>query len=251
MVECITALLLHQRFARERSERHAVARVVRNASVSRSTIHILVPWGIGEKASLDLADESALSLLEDVRQEVRKLWHPGIEYTFLLADSHADLNRVPRAMSWPYAAQMYDRITTTGSRCLRLSHLWDRSGLSPARVDRTLRRLGQAWWERFPIRGLLKAQASRRSLCGPPELAAMRYALARLLERPFVETAFPDHLMVFYGRREMWPLLPRLPRLLYWSCRKGVSCPPWYMTHSPASSTSLDPALQNASESLA
>ena len=63
-------------------------------------------WGIGTKGVSDKIDIEAIKHLTNLMKQVKDIFEPGMEFTFIIADKHGEMNGVPKELADKYAKSM-------------------------------------------------------------------------------------------------------------------------------------------------
>lgn len=182
-------------------------------------------WGKGPRAKAGKHEASCLEFLSSMQERVEQVYAPGVDFTLVFTDTHADLNGHTAAAAEDYFGSVealpqagrysFARLTDVVRKApplLRASEAQDAS------IDPVM------------LRTLLNTAAKWYSGPGTVEDGARRYYQANMVERRAIEFAYPHAIFVSFNGRESRPLFPdSLPIFYMYSLRKGFSVKPWFI----------------------
>lgn len=198
--------------------------IIKECAENNVPISIIGYWGIGDKAKPDKNEYAALVFLDEVKNNVRKIYGPGIKITFIISDLHAKNNLIPDEKIKSYTEEIEKILTNSGFSTIRLSELYKKYNLSLKKINCC----GKIWWLFFPLKNILVKQAARVSLREDKNFCARQYALMRIKESKIIEKEYKNYIFMTYSSPLFKSLHPRLPTLYLYSIKKGCSEAPWF-----------------------
>ncbi|VVB98021.1 Amidophosphoribosyltransferase [uncultured archaeon] len=218
--ERIADALSDSRFCRFRPRKpDELAGVVKKKLEAHEQIDFFMLWGIWKKEGLDAVDTEALDVLGDFTQEVRAVYPQGARVTFVLADTHAEINLLDstRIRKYDSYAGLFERYARSkGYRVVRLSSI--APATLPAIGARALRRMerSELW------RGLVAAAGKYYEGKDKAE-GARAYAGRRLAEKPALEAHFRDAIFLTYNGPRHDAIAPDVPTLYIVPTGRGAA----------------------------
>ncbi|MFH0856948.1 MAG: L-tyrosine/L-tryptophan isonitrile synthase family protein [bacterium] len=201
-----------------------MGKIIEDCAMKNIPIPLVGYWSIGNKSLPDKNEYAALSYLDELRNNVRKIYGPGIKITFIISDLHAKNNLIPDEKIKSYTEEIEKILANSGFSTIRLSELYKKYNLSIKKINCC----GKIWWLFFPLKNILVKQAARVSLREDKNLCARQYALMRIAESKILEKEYKDYIFITYSSPLFKSLHPRLPTLYLYSIKKGCSEAPWF-----------------------
>ncbi len=181
-------------------------------------IKIVGYWGITNKKNIDKKDKETIKFLNEIINRVKKIYDNGINFTFIISDSHALMNGYNHEEFKDYINNLITIINHQDNiNFLILSELRKKYNLNSFddinfNPDKDLHNL------------LLKG--AERLFNGNPKVGSEIYYKTRIQEIDLIEKTFPNYLFFTYNHPKCKEFLPDMPLLFLYS-RKGTSIPPW------------------------
>lgn len=186
-------------------------------------------WGVGPKDKPNWADLATCEFLASLNGEIKHVYPPGIEFTFIFATLHGIHNGISMGCIARYTAGMGKVFAEFGFKSIYLDNLWKKYGISFGRIDAILKQKGSDWWKKVKNHNLIEYNARKRNQRLDPRPAAQRYYVMRNLEKEMLEKEFSDFIFHTFSDSRLRNVLPNLPTL-YFRARKGWSDTPWFVT---------------------
>ncbi len=215
IAEKVAEILCSRKYNRYKvQDRDRIRKLIQKKTEINEPIPIVGYWGITDKVGASERDEIALNFLEGINQRVLGTYDVGLQFTFLLSDSHAQLNGIELREYQYYLESMKEVMDSYTFNHYLLSDL--NKSLDYSEI------------EFIPDDSLLESlqKGSRKLFRGDFEEGIEKYCSARITEKSIFEENFSDALFFTYNSPLYKPLFPDLP-ILYLKSSKNGSHPPW------------------------
>ena len=221
----IIQIITNGRYRRDKP--YKINEIIKLSIIENKPIKMFGFWGIGTKCRPDKIDYEAINHLKDLMKQVKKVFKPGIEFTFIIADEHAEMNGVSKGVAENYAREITNILLHNGLTVIKLSSLWKKYGLSIEKIQKELNKKNKDWWKRINNKELLLENASKFNHNKKPKESVKFYYVMRELEKSMLEEEFADSIFQTYSDSRMANLLPDIPTF-YMYARKGWCNVPWF-----------------------
>lgn len=202
---------------------------IQNSLLKNEPIKLIGFWGVGPKNKANWADLETLDFLAQSNEEVKEVYPPGIEFTFIFATFHASHNGINKETILAYTDDMKSLFKKYGFECLYLDDLWPKYGISSEKIEELFEAKESDWWNKIENAQLMEKNAKNRNIRLTPKLAAQKYYIMRDLEKELLEKEFPSSIFNVFSDSRLKNVLPNMP-ILYFYSRKGRSDAPWFVT---------------------
>jgi len=193
------------------------------------TIKLIGFWGIGPKSKPNWADLASCEFLANLNDEVKAVYQPGIEFTFIFATLHGIHNGISREGMDSYTKAMEKILTKFGFKFVYLDPLWKKYGISFEKIDAIFEQKEKNWWNKIENHKTIENNAQNRNKKLSPKIAAQKYYIMRDLEKEMFKNEFSDSIFHAFSDSKLRNVLPNLPTLYFYS-RRGWSDTPWFVT---------------------
>lgn len=185
-------------------------------------------WGVGQKKNANWADESSCQFLNDLNNEIKEVYPPGIEFTFIFATKHGVHNGYNSKDINSYIDDIIKLFNKYSFKYLFLDSLWDKYQISFNKIDNIYKSKPENWWERIENTQTIERNASNRNIRLEPKIAAQKYYIMRGLEKEMLEKEFNGYIFHAFSDSLLKNVLPNMPTL-YFYAREGWSDTPWFV----------------------
>ena len=223
--EDVLEIINKKRFRRDIP--YKIDEVVELSIIENKPIKIVGFWGIGTKGNPDKIDLEVIKHLQNLMKQVKDIFEPGIEFTFIIADNHGEMNGVPKELAEKYVNSISKILLKNGFKVIWLSSLWKKYGISREKISLELNKKTSDWWEKIENKKLLLENASKFNHNKNSQDAVKFYLVMRELEKSMLEKEFEDYIFQTYSDSKMQMVLPDMPTI-YMYARKGWSNAPWF-----------------------
>ncbi len=186
-------------------------------------------WGVGPKQKPNWADLASGEFLQKLDDEVKKVYLPGIEFTFIFATLHGVHNGISRESIDSYTTEMEKIFQKFKFKFIYLDSLWKKYKISFKKIDSLFERKEKTWWSKVENHSVIEHNAQNRNQRLSPKIAAQKYYIMRDLEKEMLEKEFSDSIFHAFSDSRLRNVLPNLPTL-YFYARRGWSDTPWFVT---------------------
>lgn len=198
-------------------------------SISKNQpIKLLGFWGVGPKPEPNWADLASCKFLSKLNCEVKQIYTPCIEFTFIFATLHGIHNGISKKTIYSYVKKMETLFKKFDFKYLYLNQLWRKYGINFEKIDAILKQKSARWWNRIENAKLIEKNAQARNKRLKPKIAAQKYYIMRDLEKEMLEKEFADPVFHAFSDSRLRNVLPNLSTLYFYS-RKGWSDTPWFV----------------------
>lgn len=228
VVSDILAVFKKRRYSRgtPHNAEEMAARLTRSI-VRNEPIKLVGFWGVGPKPGPNRADEESCAFLNRLNDDIKKVYAPGIEFTFILAMEHGIYNGYQPEAIQSYTTGIQRLFGLYGFQYIHLSSLWKKYDISFEKIEHRFSAMPDGWWEEIGERHVIERNAANRNMRLPARLAAQRYFIMRQLEKKMFELEFPDHIFHAFSDPTLKDVLPDMPTLYLFS-RNKWSNTPWF-----------------------
>lgn len=202
-------------------------KIIDNNVKQNESISMFGFWGASDKNSVGTNDIEALDKFKKISSEVKKIYKPGIEYIFILADEHARLNKYNKKNYLKYLKEIKNKIAEAGFRIVYLSDIWSKYNLTFQIIDSELKEISSNAWNDLKNSKELEKSASNRGFKDYKEMAK-RYYVMRKVESHFLKKEFPNSIYHTYSEDIHQNIFPDLPTFYLWVGKKGYTKAPWF-----------------------
>lgn len=224
-VDDIIGIFNRKRYRRDKP--HKIKEIIEQSIIENKPIKIVGFWGIGTKEKPDRIDYEAIDHLLNLGQNIKKIFNQGIEFTFIIADKHGEMNGVPINSADNYSKEISKILLKKGFKIIRLSSLWKKYGISKNKIQEKLNSKQKGWFNRIENKDLLLKNASKYNVRKDSERSAKIYYIMRCLEKAMLEKEFSGSIFQTYSDSKINNILPNMPTV-YTYARKGWSNSPWF-----------------------
>lgn len=228
--DTIIQIFSRGKYSRDKPSHITKMRKLISDSLSRQVpIPLVGFWGVGSKRTPDVMDRETLNHLQELNQEVKKVYPPGLDMLFILADKHGDMNGVSAHAQNTYLKKIDSLLKKSRFKTVLVSTLWNEFSITDRLILEKLRLKQNGWWKKVPHHIFMEHNAARYNSRNNPQTAAKIYYIMRCLERPILQKIFHGYIFHTFSSRHMAEILPKIPTLHLYS-RKGWSDVPWFHT---------------------
>lgn len=200
-----------------------------DTSINRNEpIKLVGFWGVGPKAMANWADRESCDFLDSLNREVKSIFSPGIEFTFIFADMHGIHNGYSKNVIDSYVEAMRDLFSRYSFKHLFLKDLWSKYDINFERIDLASKEKHEGWWFEIPQREIIEHNAANRNKKDPPKVAAQKYFIMRDLEKEMLQEEFKDYIFHAFSDPKLEIVLPDMPTLYFYG-RESWSNAPWFV----------------------
>lgn len=186
-------------------------------------------WGVGPKNNPNWADMASCEFLFNLNEEIKKIYHLGVEFIFIFATLHGVHNGIPIKTINSYTKKMEILFKKFGFKFVYLDTLWKKYGISFKKIDTLFLKKEDSWWSNVENAKMIEENAKNRNQRLNPKIAAQKYYIMRTLEKEMFEKEFSDSIFHAFSDSRLRNVLPDLPTLYLYG-RKGWSNAPWFIT---------------------
>ena len=186
-------------------------------------------WGVGPKSKPNWADLASCEFLSKLNEEVKQIYSPGIEFTFIFATLHGIHNGITRENINSYTKEMENILEQFGFKFVYLDSLWEKYKINFEKIDAIFEQKPKDWWSKVESAKILEETAGERNKRLPAKIAAQKYFIMRDLEKKMLEKEFSNSIFHTFSDSKWKCVLPNMPTLYFYS-RKGWSDTPWFIT---------------------
>jgi len=185
-------------------------------------------WGVGPKQHKNWADDASCRFLNELNQEIKKIYAPGIEFKFIFAINHGIHNGYSPTVFLTYVKDVIRLFDKYSFKYIYLNDLWQEYDINFEKINQLWKKQPKGWWNNIKNRELIEKNASNRNIHLDPITGAQKYFIMRSLEKKILEKEFPDSIFHSFSDSRLRNVLPDLPTL-YFYAREGWSDVPWFV----------------------
>jgi len=189
-------------------------------------------WGIGPKTKANWADEKTCEFLSKLNNEIREVYLPGIEFTFIFATTHGIHNGISKKAIISYTKGVEKLFKKYQFKFIYLDSLWKKYKITFKKINELHQNQPKGWWSKIKNHKLIDNNAKKRNLRLNFCEGAQKYFIFRDLEKEMLEKEFPKSIFHAFSDSRLRSVLPNMPTLYFYS-RKGWSDTPWFITKNP------------------
>lgn len=179
-------------------------------------------WGKGDRATAGEDEKQAILYLQEMIKAIGKKYLHGANITFILTDTHAELNGYSMSEIEKYFDSVSQLARKVGFNTTKLSNF---VGFD----EKKLSKEGNIEIKKELLK-LLTESAEKHCKRYDAETGARLYYLQNQIERKAVSRKFSDSIFLTYNGRALDDILPtELPIFYMYSVEKGTSVKPWFM----------------------
>lgn len=195
---------------------------------SKEPIKLIGFWGVGERSKSNWADIKSCEFLNELNQEVKQVYTPGIEFTFILATMHGVHNGINIKVIESYIADIKELFNKFGFKYVLLDYLWKKYNISFENINLIFNQQSAGWWDLVNNKEKIELNASKRNKRLDLKTAAQKYYIMRNLEKEMLEKEFSNSIFHTFSDSSLRNVLPKMPTIYLYS-RKGWSNAPWFV----------------------
>ncbi|MBI2669467.1 hypothetical protein HYX14_06520 [Candidatus Woesearchaeota archaeon] len=195
----------------------------------KKPIKLIGFWGVGPKSKLNGADLASCEFLVKLNNEVKEVYPPGIEFTFIFATLHGIHNGIIRESIDSYTKEIETIFKKFDFKFIYLNSLWKKYEISFGKIDAIFERKEKNWRSKIENNKTIEKNAENRNQRLSPKIAAQKYYIMRDLEKEMLEKEFSNSIFHAFSDSKLRNVLPNLPTLYFYS-RRGWSDTPWFVT---------------------
>ncbi|MFH1447571.1 MAG: asparagine synthase-related protein [Candidatus Micrarchaeota archaeon] len=204
-----------------------MAQIIHKSIDAGKPISLVGLWGASDKDNIDEKDISALNKFRELDSEIKRIYKPGPEFIFILADEHARLNGYPKSNYTRYLNRIKEKMDGYGFKSIFLNELWKKHGLSNKSIFTEFKKLTDSEWRDIPNHGELEKASKHRGFKNHRE-EAKRYFIMRRLESRAIEKEFNSSIYHTYSEDIHQNIYPNIPTLYLWVEKRGYTITPWF-----------------------
>ncbi len=226
MTKKIWQILVNTRYTYSRSKQ--LKSQINYAIINNQPITIVSFWGIGNKTKPTQVEYNVIKILNEINQEIKKVYPPGLKFIFIISDKHAYLNQFPQENINSYIEKIQKLLHQYHFQTILLSDLYQKYNINSKQIEKQA--LSQKeWWEHFPLKKQLIKQAQKISFHPEKEKAALIYAFTRIKEAQIISQEFPKAIFLTYNSPLFHPISPNLPTIHFRpDSPNKITTPPWF-----------------------
>jgi len=204
-----------------------MVKIVGESIKDKKPISLVGFWGASNKKDLNKNDIIALNNFENINIEIKKLYKPGIEYIFILADEHARANNFHKEHYAKYLNLISKKLKEYKFKSILLSSIWEEYNLDDRLINLKLKNLKDKDWKDLVNYKALEKSAKNRGLDNHTK-EAKRYFVQRKIESSFISKKFPNMIYFTYSEDIHQNIFPESPTLYFWVSGSGHTKSPWF-----------------------
>ena len=202
---------------------------LRNFVNGNKPIKLVGFWGVGSKEEANLADVASCEFLAQLNEDIKKIYAPGIQFTFIFATLHGIHNGISKRVMSSYLSDIKILFKKFGFKFLDLEPLWKKYQISFKKINQILNAKKGNWWSQIENVAQIEKNAKNRNRRLGARIGAQKYYIMRDLEKKMLEQEFADSIFHAFSDTKLRNVLPNMPTL-YFYARKGWSDTPWFIT---------------------
>ncbi|MDD2487099.1 MAG: hypothetical protein PHS92_01920 [Candidatus Gracilibacteria bacterium] len=214
-----------------RNEPHLPEKIyecIANNATTDKPIKLIGFWGVGDKKDCNWADMESCEQLEKLNQDIKKIFPPGLEFTFIFSTPHGIYNGIDEENIIGYTKNMEKLFEQFGFKYIYLDNLWEKYNISFDKIETYFKENRFDWGEE-KLHSTLDQLASQINKRLSAQEASKKYMIMRTLEKNMLETEFESYIFHTYNSPLFESFLPDMPRLHIYSYKKGRSNSPWFI----------------------
>ncbi len=184
-------------------------------------------WGASDKLKIDEKDLAALKKFQQLNNQIKNIYKPGLNFIFILANEHARLNKYNKNTYEQYLKEIKKLIKKAGYTSKYLSELWKRQKLSDIIIKNNLKLLTEREWRDLKNSAELEKSAKHRGFKDYKN-EAKRYYVMRKIESEALKKEFKNIIFWTYSSDIHQELYSDIPTLYLWSGKEGYTHSPWF-----------------------
>lgn len=202
--------------------------LIARSVMKNKPISLIGFWGASDKNNADNIDEQAVAFLESVNESIKSIYKPGLHFTAILADKHAEFNGYSSDNFDRYLGQIKDLLEKHVWSCIFLSELWNKHDLSVGQFENEIRKNESGWWDEIGIKDRLIEQATKHSKIDDKILSAQLYYEMRKQDAKVIESEYHGTIFWTYSDSKMQEIFPNIPTIYFYSIKSKMSDSPWF-----------------------
>lgn len=212
-----------RKFKREKPKSEIkILETISRAIQSKQPIQFVMYWGKGERTSVGDKERDAILYLEQMLNAIREKYLLGTDVTFILTDTHAELNGHTKSQIKDYFDSVRALSKKVGIKTINLSEFTDFN-------ERDLMEKKNGVMINEKLENVLIDSARKHCKRYDAETGARLYYLQNQIEKVKVENNFPNAIFLTYNGSEFNDILPvGLPVFYMCSLARGKSIKPWF-----------------------
>jgi len=181
-------------------------------------VHVVGYWGVCDKRGVCERDMDSLEVLNGINLSVKEIYELGIRFTFIIADSHAEMNGYTESEFSSYISgikNLFDRYENV-----------DYVLLSDLRKEIDFGGVDGVVFSPNPILDKMLLSGANRLFKGDPVEGIKLYVKTRVSETMIFDKKFPNSIFFTYNHPAYTTLFPKMSVLHLYS-GSGTTKPPW------------------------
>ncbi len=197
---------------------------------NQKPIKLIGFWGVGPKKKHNWADVASCEFLDKLNNEVKKIYNPGIEFTFIFATQHGIHNGIEENTINSYTKDIERLFKKFNFKYIYLETLWRKYSINFEKINKIYKNKKTGWWNKIENHLTIEKNAENRNLKLSSKEGAQKYYIMRDLEKNMLENEFPRSIFHAFADPKLKCVLPNMPTLYFYS-RRGWSDTPWFVTN--------------------
>jgi hypothetical protein len=204
---------------------------ISNSIKENAPLKLIGFWGVGPKKEPNWADKEScefLNNLNNLNNEIKSIYKPGIQFTFIFATLHGIHNGYNKEDINSYIEGIKIIFNKYNFDYIYLDSLWSKYGISFKKINKLFTEKSEGWWNTIPEHELIEKNAENRNKIEAPEIAAQKYFIMRTLEKEMFQKEFKDYVFHAFSDPDLQIVLPNMP-ILYFYGRESWPNAPWFV----------------------
>jgi len=190
---------------------------------AKTPINFVMYWGKGEKDIVGNEEIEAIKYLDEMLNQIKVMYLPGVKTTFIFTDTHAELNGYSKNKIQKY----YDSVEKLAKR-YDIESLY-LSQLAKYNEENLFIQIENAKINPELFATLKDSSEKHCKKLKDHALGAKLYFLQNQIEKKEIEKKFAGSIFLTYNGSNLNEILPtELPIFYMYSMRKGTSIKPWF-----------------------
>ena len=188
---------------------------------ANAPLSFVLYWGKGPRTTLAQPDIQCLDYLISMRARIESVYAPGVQFTLILTDTHANLNGHAEEAIQHYFGEIARAAEARGFQTRFLSDIVSQCGNEADAISN-------------PPLELLDhlASCAKKWYRGPDDTVAgaLTYYRMNMVEKGAVERYFPQAVFVTFNGSDVRDLFPsNMPIFYMYSLKRGTAEKPWFL----------------------
>ena len=226
----IYEILTRRRFSRENPKNiKQLKQIIEDSIDKNQPIKLIGFWGVGPKDKANWADTSSCEHLHSLVMEIKKIYEPGVEFTFIFATLHGIHNNIKKKIISSYTKTMEEIFRKYNFKFIYLDPLWKKYNIDSEKIKKIHKEKTKNWWSKIKNIDTIVKNARQRKHGKKSKYQAQFYYMMRDLEKEMLEKEFIGSIFHGFSSSKLDGVLPNMPTL-YLFARKSWSDTPWFVT---------------------